>query len=76
MLKEMNQDYKNIVHFPTPFKPRDLIIRSLGLKGVGKCTMCPSTHTLFQCKPGEMISNFNSLLPLVVTAKSVKVYGL
>ena len=61
MLKEMNQDYKNIVHFPTPFKPRDLIIRSLGLKGG---------------KPREVISNFNSLLPLVVTAKSVKVYGL
>ena len=58
--KEMNQDYK---------------IRYLGLKRVGKCTMCPTTHTLFQCKPREVISHFNSLLPLVVTAKSVKVYG-
>ena len=34
------------------------------------------THTLFQCKPREVISNFNTLLPLVVTAKSVNVYGL
>ena len=40
-----------------------------------KSIMCPSTHTLFQCKPREVISHFNSLLPLVVTAKSVKVYG-
>ena len=61
MLKEMNQDYK---------------IRSLGLKRVGKCTMCPTTHTLFQCKPREVISHFNILLLLVVTAKSVKFYGL
>ena len=59
--KEMNQDYKK---------------KSLGLKRVGKCTMCPTTHTLFQCKPREVISHFNSLLPLIVTAKSVKVYGL
>ena len=45
MLKEMNQDYK---------------IMSLDLKRVGKCTMCPTTHTLFQCKPREVISHFNS----------------
>ena len=38
--------------------------------------MCPTTHTLFQCKPREVISHFNTLLPLVVTAKSVNVYGL
>ena len=41
-----------------------------------KSIMCPSTHTLFQCKPREVISHFNSLLPLIVTAKSVKAYGL
>ena len=34
-----------------------------------------ATHTRFQCKPREVISHFNTLLPLVVTAKSVKVYG-
>ena len=34
------------------------------------------THTLFQCKPREVISHFNTLLPLVKTAKSVNVYGL
>ena len=51
MLKETNQDYKT---------------RSLGLKRVGKYTMCPM----------EVISHFNSLVPLVVTAKSAKVYGL
>ena len=50
----------------------DYKIRSLGLKRVGKWTMCPTTHT----KPREVISHFNTLLPLVVTAKSVKVYGL
>ena len=61
MLKEMNQDYK---------------VMSLGLKRVGKCTMCPTTHTLFQCKPKKVILHFNSLLPLIVTAKSVKAYGL
>ena len=55
--KGMNQDYK---------------IRSLGWKRVGKRTMCPTTQTRFQCKPREVISNFNSLLPLVVTAKSVR----
>ena len=55
MLNEMNQDYK---------------IRSLGFKRVGKQTMPPTTHTLFQCKPREVISHFNTLLPLVVTAKS------
>ena len=57
----MNQDYK---------------IRSLGLKGAGKCTMCPSAHTLFQCKPREVISNFNSLLPPVVTAVSEGLWSL
>ena len=61
MLKEMNQDYK---------------IMSLGLKRARKCAMCPTTHTLFQCKPREVIAHFNSLLPLIVTAKSVKAYGL
>ena len=50
--------------------------RSLGLKRVGKWTTCPTTHTLLQCKPREVISHFNTLLPLVVTAKSVNVYGL
>ena len=50
----------------------DYKIRSLGLKRVGKWTMCPTTHT----KPRQVISNFNTLLPLVVTTKSVKVYGL
>ena len=50
----------------------DYKIRSLGLKRVGKWTMCPTTHT----KPREVISHYNTLLPLVVTAKSVKVYGL
>ena len=34
--------------------------------------MLPTTHT----KPREVISHFNTLLPLVITAKSVKVYGL
>ena len=34
--------------------------------------MCRTTHTLFQW---EVISHFNTLLPLVVTAKSVNVYG-
>ena len=43
---------------------------------VRKYTMCPTTHILFQCKPREVISHFNSLLPLIVTAKSVKAYGL
>ena len=57
----MNQDYK---------------IMSLALKRVGKCTMCLTSHTLFQCKHREVISPFNSLLPLIVTAKSVKAYGL
>ena len=51
----------------------DYKIRSLGLKRVGKWTMCHTTH--FQCKPTEVISHFNTLLPLVVRAKSVKVYG-
>ena len=50
----------------------DYKIRSLGLKRVGKWTMCPPTHT----KPRQVISHFNTLLPLVVTTKSVKVYGL
>ena len=55
---------------------KDYKIRCLGLKRVGKWTLCPTTHTLFHCKPREVISQFNTLLPLVVTAKSVKVYGL
>ena len=51
----------------------DYKVRSLCLKRVGKWTMCPTTHT----KPRRVISHFNTqLLPLVVTAKSVKVYGL
>ena len=54
----------------------DYKVRSLGLKRVGKWTMCPTTLTLLRCKPREVISPFNILLPLVVTAKSVKVYGL
>ena len=34
--------------------------------------MCPTTHTLFQCKPREVISHFNTLLlPLVVAASKV-----
>ena len=61
MLNELNEDYK---------------IRSLSLKRVGKSTMYPTTHTLFQCNPREVTSHFNTLFPLVVTAKSVTVYGL
>ena len=38
--------------------------------------MCPTSHTLLQCKPRRVILHFNTLLPLFVTAKSVKVYGL
>ena len=60
----------------TKWNESDYKIKSLGLKRVGKCTMCPTTHTLFHCKPREVISHSNILLPLVVTAKSVKFYGL
>ena len=35
-----------------------------------------TTNTVFQCKPREVTSYFNTLLPLVVTAQSVNVYGL
>ena len=55
---------------------KDSNIRSLGLRRYGNGKMCPTTHTLFQCKPREVISHFNTLLPLVVIAKSVKVYGI
>ena len=61
MLNEMNQDYE---------------IPSLGLTRIRKWTMFPTAHTLFQCKPREVISHFKTLLPLVVTAKSVKVQDL
>ena len=44
-------------------------------KGNEQCA-CPTTHTLFQCNCREMISHFKTLLPVVATAKSVKVHGL
>ena len=62
MLKEMNQDYK---------------IRYLGLKKVGTCTVCPTTRLYslsVRAQGGDV--TFNTLLLLVVSAKSVKVYGL
>ena len=43
----------------------DYNIRSLGLKWVGKWTMCPTTHT----KPREVISHFDTLLPLNCNSK-------
>ena len=61
MLTEVNQGYK---------------IRSLGIKRVGEMNNVSTTYTLFQCKPREVISHFNTLLPLVLTAKLVKVFGL
>ena len=45
------------------WKESDYKIRSLGLERVGKWTTCPTTHTLFHCKPREVISHFNTLLP-------------
>ena len=65
MLNEKNQDYK-MSSLTWLKKGREM----------NNVHACPTTHTLFQCNCREVISHFKTLLPVVTTAKSLKVHGL